>query len=482
MEPVPALAFGPYVLDPSERRLVREGEVVPLSPRLLALLTALAEQPGHLVPKDALIATVWTDVGVEENVLSVAVSRLRAALGLEAAYIETVPGHGYRFAAPVEHVPAAAVEPIRPFQSAAVRAVEAQRVLHRPRVLLAAGALAVVVAVGALASRPAGEAASAEPPTLLTLEPLAAPAGVPPPDPYWNAAEALAYGEHLLAMRRGLPEALAAFERAAELDPTSARAFLGIAQYHAMGVNPLPAEAALGRALALDPTLGEAHATLGFVLGIQRWDWEGARLAFERALRYAPDLPRSHQWHAVYLMVHRRFAEAEAAAERALALDPESANLHSDLCEVRLVRRDFAGARAACERALALDPVFFFARQHLFWINFHEHSPDVAARWGHKAEVFGRPGVRFTGDADAWLDALARSLTESAPSVPYDAYFLAKLQSTRGNTAASLDALALAVRQREFHVPFANADPAFDGVRDAPRFRELMEEVGLPTP
>jgi hypothetical protein len=57
-----------------------------------------------------------------------------------------------------------------------------------------------------------------------------------------------------------------------------------------------------------------------------------------------------------------------------------------------------------------------------------------------------RPGVRFIEDAEAWLDALARSLAESALSVPYDAYFLARVQAVRGDTAAALDALALAVR------------------------------------
>jgi DNA-binding winged helix-turn-helix (wHTH) protein/Flp pilus assembly protein TadD len=355
-----AFAFGPYVLDPAERRLLRGEEAVPLSPRLLAVLTRLVERAGHLVTKDELIEGAWGDAVVEENALPVAVSRLRSALGRETPYIETVVGHGYRFVAPVARVvtpgcsPAAAAPP-GPWPAPPARVRTDWR---RPLSALVL-AVAVVVAVFALGG---AEGTDASPEDFAAMFLAEAPAEVPLSDPRWTATEAVSYGEMLLAMRRGLPEALAAFERAAELDPTNAQAFLGIAGYYAMGADPMAAEAALGRALALDPGLGEAHATLGFVLGMQRWDWEGARIAFERALQHAPDHPRTHQWHAVYLIVHRRFAEAEAAAERAIALDPLSANLHSDLCEVRLAQRDFAGARAACERALALDPGFFFAQ------------------------------------------------------------------------------------------------------------------------
>lgn len=96
--------FGPFRLDASRRRLLRGGEVVPLTPKAFDTLLALVEQSGRVVEKDDLMERVWPGVAVEENNLTQNVSALRKALGErreEPQYIATVPGLGYRFIASV---------------------------------------------------------------------------------------------------------------------------------------------------------------------------------------------------------------------------------------------------------------------------------------------------------------------------------------------------------------------------------------------
>ena len=96
--------FGPYELDPVEQRLLRQGLVVPLTPKAFDLLRVLVESSGRLVRKDDLIRQVWPDTFVDEANLSRVVSVLRATLAdgdSTARYIETVPKRGYRFVAPV---------------------------------------------------------------------------------------------------------------------------------------------------------------------------------------------------------------------------------------------------------------------------------------------------------------------------------------------------------------------------------------------
>lgn len=96
--------FGPFRLDPSKRVLWRGDEVVPLAPRALDLLIALAEQRGDVVTKQSLLDRVWPGAFVEEANLSVNVSALRRALGTRPdgkPYIETLPRRGYRLAVPV---------------------------------------------------------------------------------------------------------------------------------------------------------------------------------------------------------------------------------------------------------------------------------------------------------------------------------------------------------------------------------------------
>ena len=99
--------FGPFRLDPGERRLCREGQPITLRAKIFETLCVLVEAYGHLVDKDELIKRVWPDAVVEEGNLAHNISALRKTLGEPATgqkYIETVPGRGYRFAAGVQEI------------------------------------------------------------------------------------------------------------------------------------------------------------------------------------------------------------------------------------------------------------------------------------------------------------------------------------------------------------------------------------------
>jgi DNA-binding winged helix-turn-helix (wHTH) protein len=96
--------FGPFCLDPSERVLLRDGELVPLAPKTLSTLLVLVQNMGHVVEKDVLMAEVWPDEVVEEGNLSQHIFTLRKALGENLKYIETIPRRGYRFLSPTSGI------------------------------------------------------------------------------------------------------------------------------------------------------------------------------------------------------------------------------------------------------------------------------------------------------------------------------------------------------------------------------------------
>jgi eukaryotic-like serine/threonine-protein kinase len=101
--------FGPFRLEPAERRLLREGTPVPLTPKAFDLLVLLVEQAGHLMKKSDLLDELWPGVFVEEVNLAQNVSAIRRALGGDGkSHIQTVAGMGYRFATPVETIAEAA--------------------------------------------------------------------------------------------------------------------------------------------------------------------------------------------------------------------------------------------------------------------------------------------------------------------------------------------------------------------------------------
>ncbi len=96
--------FGPFRIDASERQLLRNGEVVPLRPKVFDVLLALVENSGHILSKDEVMRIVWPETAVEEGNLARNISTLRSALGERPREIETIPWRGYRFIAAVRKV------------------------------------------------------------------------------------------------------------------------------------------------------------------------------------------------------------------------------------------------------------------------------------------------------------------------------------------------------------------------------------------
>ena len=149
--------FGPFRLDLSEHTLLRDGQLVPITPKVFDVLAVLVRHSGHLVVKDTLLREVWPGSFVEEGALNRTVSVLRKALGDSPSgqkYIETVPKRGYRFVAPVSESPDDSSRPLVDPHSRAVIDIEAndthsvdlsntaQAWTTRPRVSLRAAAIA----------------------------------------------------------------------------------------------------------------------------------------------------------------------------------------------------------------------------------------------------------------------------------------------------------------------------------------------------
>jgi DNA-binding winged helix-turn-helix (wHTH) protein len=102
---VPFYKFGPFCLDVSQRLLLRDGKIVPVTPKAFDTVLALIRSGGRVLEKDELMRKIWPDTFVEEVNLAHHISVLRKALGESEngdQYIQTVPRRGYRFVAPVD--------------------------------------------------------------------------------------------------------------------------------------------------------------------------------------------------------------------------------------------------------------------------------------------------------------------------------------------------------------------------------------------
>jgi Tol biopolymer transport system component/DNA-binding winged helix-turn-helix (wHTH) protein len=164
--------FGPFLLDPAKRLLLREGRPVELTPKVVNLLLALVERRGELVEKQELMRLLWGDTFVEESNLTTSVSALRKALGENGPphqYIKTEPKRGYRFIAEAVEVSGEELEgpgirgdtaaligsgsepQAEGIESAGERArLKGQKLTGRARLLYLVGGVSICIAVASL--------------------------------------------------------------------------------------------------------------------------------------------------------------------------------------------------------------------------------------------------------------------------------------------------------------------------------------------
>ncbi|HEV2116687.1 MAG TPA: winged helix-turn-helix domain-containing protein [Terriglobales bacterium] len=154
-------AFGPFSLDPLKRIVLRNGEPIPLTPKVFDILLVLVQSSGQPLTRDELMKLVWPDSFVEEGNLTQNISVLRKTLGNGKRYIVTIPGRGYQFAEPVRELNGAEASATQGGSTAPAKRTAAFRVLW-PVLLLAAlvvSGLSLVLAhrqpgATALSSRP----------------------------------------------------------------------------------------------------------------------------------------------------------------------------------------------------------------------------------------------------------------------------------------------------------------------------------------
>ena len=164
-----------------------------------------------------------------------------------------------------------------------------------------------------------------------------------------------------------LRESLARYQEALAADPSYALAYAGLADSYAVlgntnAMSPADAypraRAAAEHGLALDPSLPELHASLGYVHRFYDWDWPAAERQFSRALELNPGYATGRRWYAQFLSGMARHGEAIAEAERALALDPLSLIIYTAVGDVCFYARRYDRAISYYRKCLEMDPTF----------------------------------------------------------------------------------------------------------------------------
>ena len=286
--------------------------------------------------------------------------------------------------------------------------------------------------------------------------------------------------------------ALDCFHKALEIDPNYAAAYAGLADAHVFltEFGPVPPreampkakEAAL-KAIALDPTLADAHASLALVLGEFEFDFVEAEKACRRAVELNPNSSLAHQYYGGMMAQLGRHAEAEIMFLKAFELDPLSPAANWIYPFGLFFTRRYDECIEKAKKILELDPNFSAA---ILILSFaYQMKEDFAASveaYARFVELCGAPDVAAAGRRafaqDGWQGFL-QAATSPAAKAAVTSYMTATYYDALGDNESALEFLEGSFEKREGHIVMLKADPRFEKLRSDGRFRLLIDRIGF---
>jgi TolB-like protein/DNA-binding winged helix-turn-helix (wHTH) protein/Tfp pilus assembly protein PilF len=247
------------------------------------------------------------------------------------------------------------------------------------------------------------------------------------------------------------------------------------------------AKAAALKAIEIDPTSGEAHASLALVLSHQR-DWAEAENEFMHALQLSPRYASAHHWYGDYLSIAGRQEEALAEAKRAFELDPLSPMINTWLGLRYYHARRYDEAIEQGRKILEFDPSF--APAHLLLGQAYVQKglqaeaiselQSATSLSGESPIYMAQVGVAYAAagrktEALGVIDQLQKVARKSYVS----SYGLAQIYAALGNKQQAMKWLQSAYDERAVWMAYLKVDPVLDPVRSEPRFQELVRQMGL---
>jgi serine/threonine-protein kinase len=299
----------------------------------------------------------------------------------------------------------------------------------------------------------------------------------------------------------GFNEAIKFFNEAIRKDPKFAPAYAGLADCQALlqvyqsppplGGHARAKENAL-KALRLDDSLAEAHASLAYVSFFFDRDRRGAEASFRRAIDLNPSYATARHWLAIALSAMGRHDEALAEIRQAEQLNPQSAIIITAAGMIYFYARQFDRALDECRRALELDPGLVQAHRVMRWIY------QAAGRYDDALAAYQKE-KSFSGDAgNDWPVILAQlqavggkrqeallNLKKSVAALPalrqgdFQPFQIAVAYALLGDRDQALGWLAKAEAVRSAGFNYVLVDPLLDNLRSDPRFVGLVKKAGL---
>ena len=295
----------------------------------------------------------------------------------------------------------------------------------------------------------------------------------------------------------GFRRSIEFFTQSSEQDGSFGLAYCGLADaYNALGYfNYVPAHEAFpsakefaAKALEIDDTQAEAHLSLAGVKFLYDWNLQAAEEEFKRALDLNPGYATAHHIYGHYLAALGKFDEAIAQMQHAHTLDPLSLAISCSLGFTFYRARNYQEAIKHFQSVLDLAPTFPLAHEGLA-ATYHEMGDydqavneyiEFNGQWPATEELVRvlKDAYAASGMSGYWRTWIEHCASESRPGF-VTSFHIAGAYSHLGETDAAFEWLEKAFEERIVFLVYLKVEPAFDGLRNDPRFPDLLSRLGL---
>lgn len=275
------------------------------------------------------------------------------------------------------------------------------------------------------------------------------------------------------------------FEQAIALDPNFAMAYARMAQifvpanFGERSAEIDKARAFVKRALELDPSLSEAYISRANISSLYDWDFVAAEADYLRALELDPENDNAHWLYGLHLIDQGKFDEALRELDAARAIDPGAVVYMFHRGRVLYYARRYDEAIAQYQQAIDIDDRFM---QPFGWMTrAYETQRDYAKAFEYFLKREARSprkdkldGYQKAYDTGGWM-AVRREASEDGTS----SFDIARLHALQGDKDAAFAELSKAFENHVWLITTLKVEPAFDNLRNDPRFDELVRKVGI---
>ena len=283
------------------------------------------------------------------------------------------------------------------------------------------------------------------------------------------------------------------YERATQLDPTYALAWVGLsrARYWQANAGVVPvadgqrvAREAVERALVLNPNLAAAHAQMGRLKRQVDFDWVGANASIQQAIALDPGNPENVRLAGASAAYLGRFDQALPLDRQAIDLDPLNAGSWENLAEFEFFNGQLDKAAADCKKALELNPEVSPGPFYLILIYIMQGRPQDALPEIERVRSDSLRGVLYSiayyalGRKKESDDALRELIAKYHES---DAYGIASVYAFRNQSDEAFEWLDRAYAQRDGGLIAAKVDPLLKSLHNDPRYAAFLKKLNFPT-